>query len=42
MFMVFTDKVQIFFLFYCLHTTARFWRHSLRHQTKHERHGVNF
>ena len=32
----------LFILFYCLHTIARFWRHNLRHQTNHERHGVNF
>ena len=39
--MVFTEKEQIFFLFYCLYIKARFWRHKKCHQTKHERHGVD-
>ena len=28
MFKVFTEKEHIFFLFYCLHANARFWRHN--------------
>ena len=34
-------KREIFFLFYCLHANARFWRHKLHCQTKHERHCVD-
>ena len=33
------SKFSFYFIF--LHATARFWRHILRHQTKHERHGVD-
>ena len=40
-FMVFTEKEKIFFLFYCLHANARFWHHKLCRQTKHEHHGVD-
>ena len=36
-----SKRVNILYLFYFLHANARFWRHICRHQTKHERHGVD-